>query len=79
MKKGERKEITPEEALALVMKQREYMREYMREYRKAHQDKVAAAQRAYYEANKDRLNRAKVEYHRKIREGYKAAKKAGLI
>ena len=53
-----RKELTGDEALALIAKRREYQREYQRK------PEVKAKQR---------------EYQRKLKVGYEAAKKAGLI
>ena len=57
-----RKELTPDEAMRFVLKQREYQREYQR--RPEVREKLREKQR---------------EYQRKIRAGYAAAKKAGLI
>lgn len=79
---------TPEEALAIVLKQREYMREYTRkpEAKAKHRDYMREYQRKPEVKAKRREHDRRPEVREKARErkrqvyaGYLAAKKAGLI
>ena len=63
--------MTPEEALAIVQKRREYQREYQRK------PEVKAKRREYQ--RKPEVKAKQREYQRKLVAGYAAAKKAGLI
>ena len=61
-----KKELTPEEALAIVLKQRERSRKYQREYLKK-------------PGVREKNRKKRREFYRKLVAGYAAAKKAGLI
>ncbi len=62
---------TPEEAIARVLKQREYRRKYNRK-------PEAIAKRREYQRKPEVIARNR-EYQRKLVSGYAAAKKAGLV
>ena len=70
-----KKEITPEEALAILLKQRAASMDYY----KRNREKIIEMHRAWRLANRDKLREYQKKRSAKVFAGYLAAKKAGLI